>query len=251
MGSNPFSLEGKTILVTGASSGIGRATALEISRAGASQCILVARNQERLEETASMLAAGCDSSILTCELTDKSQIEDLVAKLPKVDGVVLNAGINKMLPVGFINDKDLNQIFDTNCFAPMLLLRQLVRKKKLANPSSVVFTCSISGYTNVSLGNAMYGASKSALSAFMKYAALELAPKGVRCNAVHPGRVETPLIHSVGTDEKDMVNDMARYPLGRYGRPEEIAYAFVYLLSDAAGWITGMDLLIDGGRSLV
>ena len=85
----------------------------------------------------------------------------------------------------------------------------------------------------------------------MKYAALELAPKGIRCNAVHPGRIETPLIHSGITSEEDIARDIQRYPLGRYGRPEEVAWSIVYLLSDAAAWITGTDLVIDGGRSLV
>ena len=156
-----------------------------------------------------------------------------------------------MRPVQFITEKDLDSIFSINCFSPMLTVKQLVKKKKLASSSSIVFTSSISGYTNVSLGNATYGASKNALTAFMKYSALELAARGIRCNAVHPGRIDTPLIHSGITDEEMNARDMERYPLKRYGRPEEVAYAIVYLLSEAAAWITGSSLVIDGGRSLV
>ena len=132
----------------------------------------------------------------------------------------------------------------------MLLLKYLVKKKKLRNPSSVVFTASISGYNNIALANGIYGTSKSALSAYMKFAALELAGKGIRCNAVHPGRVNTPLISSSWLTKEDVIKDIEQYPLRRYGNPEEIAYAIIYLLSDASAWVTGTNLVIDGGRNL-
>jgi oxidoreductase, short chain dehydrogenase/reductase family len=248
---NPFSLDGKTILITGASSGIGRATAIECAAAGARTLVLVGRRQSSLEETASIMATGCDTRIELCDISVAEEVQDMVERLPVLDGVVLNAGMNKMRPVQFITEKDLDSIFSINCFSPMLTVKQLVKKKKLASSSSIVFTSSISGYTNVSLGNATYGASKNALTAFMKYSALELAARGIRCNAVHPGRIDTPLIHSGITDEEMNARDMERYPLKRYGRPEEVAYAIVYLLSEAAAWITGSSLVIDGGRSLV
>ena len=132
----------------------------------------------------------------------------------------------------------------------MLLMKYLVKKKKLKNPSSVVFTASISGYNNVAPANGIYGSSKAALSAYMKYAALELAGKGIRCNAVHPGRVNTPLIENRLISQEDMLKDLEMYPLKRYAQPEEVAYAVIYLLSDAASFVTGSDLVIDGGRSL-
>jgi len=198
-----------------------------------------------------MLPDSTEGVIRVCDMSDTSAIDAMVMEMGPVDGVVCNAGINRMRTVQFCSEKDLADIFGVNCFAPVLLVKQLVKRKKLLNPSSIVFTASISGYSNVSVGNAVYGASKSALSAYMKYAALELAPKGIRCNAVHPGRIETPLIHSCVTDDEDIRRDMERYPMRRYGRPEEVAYSIVYLLSDAAAWITGTDLVIDGGRSLV
>lgn len=250
MNPNPFGLEGKTILITGASSGIGRATAIECASLGAARCILVARNKENLEATAKLMNNSCEATVHPCDLSNTTEIEQMVDNLPPVDGVVCNAGINKMQLIQFFNEEDIERIFNVNCIAPMLLLRMLVRKKKLAKPSSVVFTASISGHSNVSPANSIYGASKSALSAFMKYAALEFAPKGIRCNAVHPGRVETPLIHAT-TDEDAIKVDLQNYPLKRYAQPREIAWAIIYLLSDASAWITGTSLVIDGGRSLV
>lgn len=249
MRANPFGLDGKTVLITGASSGIGRAAAVEISRAGASKCVLVARNVAALEETAAMLAEGCEAIVAECDLSDTESVERLAESIPALDGVVLNAGINKMKPLQFYTARDLESIFGVNCFAPMMLVRHLVKKKRLNKGGAIVFTASISGYSNVSVGNGIYGSSKSALSAFMKYAALELSGKGIRCNAIHPGRVETPLIHAV-TSEEDIRRDLENYPLGRYGRAEEIAWSMVYLLSDASAWVTGSDIVIDGGRSL-
>lgn len=250
MNSSPFHLTGKKILVTGASSGIGRATAIECAAMGASQCILVGRNREALEGTSCLMDPSCEVVINTCDLAEPSALEEMVTTLPKLDGIVSNAGINKMQLIQFYNETDIERIFSVNCFSPMMLLKLLVKKKKLSNPASVVFTASISGHSNVSQANGIYGASKSALSAYMKYAALELAPKGIRCNAVHPGRVETPLIHTI-TDEEAIKADLNRYPLKRYAEPKEIAWAIIYLLSDASAWVTGSNLIIDGGRSLI
>lgn len=250
MNFSPFRLDGKTILITGASSGIGRATAIECAALGASRFILVSRNKENLEATAALMNSNCEIIVIPCDLSNSKEIEEMVQEIPLLDGVVCNAGINKMQLIQFFNETDIDHIFNVNCIAPMLLLRMLVRKKRLKKSSSVVFTASISGNYNVSPGNSIYGASKSALSTFMKYAALELAPKGIRCNAVHPGRVETPLIHAT-TDEEAIMSDINKYPLKRYGDPKEIAWAIIFLLSNAASWITGSDIVIDGGRNLV
>lgn len=248
---NPFSLEGKRILVTGASSGIGRATAIECARQGAT-LVLNGRNEKALLETKEALEGqDCrEHTLFVADWSDKQTYERIGIELPALDGAVCNAGISKMLPVQFYSEETLEEVFQVNCFAPMLLMTHLVRQKKLKKPSSVVFTASISGYSNVAPANGIYGASKSALSAYMKYAALELAGKGIRCNAVHPGRIQTPLIENRLLTEEDVKKDIASYPMGRYGKPEEVAYAIVYLLSDAAAWVTGTDLLIDGGRSL-
>ena len=245
---NPFSLEGKTILVTGASSGIGRTTAIECSKLGAT-LVLTGRNEEALLETQTLLI-GENHTYVVADLSNEMNCEELAKQLPVLDGCVSNAGMGKMLPVQFYSMDVLEDVFKINSFAPMLLLKYLVKKKKLKNPSSVVFTASISGYNNIAPANGIYGASKSALSAYMKYAALELAGKGIRCNAVHPGRVNTPLIANRLLSQEDVTKDMAQYPLKRYAEPEEVAYAIIYLLSDASSFVTGSNLVIDGGRSL-
>lgn len=246
---NPFSLEGKTILITGASSGIGRSVAIECARLGAT-LVLTGRNERNLHETLQSLEGEKEHQVVVADLSNEEDVNKLVMSLPSLDGLVCNAGVGKMLPVQFYSLDVLEEVFGINVFAPMLLIKLLVRKKKLKNPSSVVFTASISGYSNVVPANGIYGASKSALSAYMKYAALELAGKGIRCNAVHPGRIQTPLIENRLLSEEDVAKDVDMYPLKRYGKPEEVAHAIIYLLSDAAAWVTGTNLVIDGGRSL-
>lgn len=245
----PFSLQSKTIMVTGASSGIGRSTAIECSKLGAT-LVLTGRNQLTLEETMSMME-GQRHSFITADLSDYESIVTLAKLLPPLDGVAMNAGISKMSPILFVKERELEDIFRMNTFSPMSLLKNLVKLKKLKKQSSVVFTSSIAGYSNIVPTNSMYGATKCALTAYMKYAALELAGKGIRCNAVHPGMVNTPLIQNRAISEEDLKNDLKKYPLGRYGLPQEIAWSIIYLLSDASAWITGSDLVIDGGRSLI
>lgn len=247
---NPYSLADKIVLVTGASSGIGKATTIECAKLGAS-VVLTARNEERLQETKAMLEGEKRlHEYIVADLTVEEECEAMVQKVPLLDGFVCNAGISEMKPLQFYSLDDIERTFMINCFTPMLLLKQLIKKKKLRKNSSIVFVASISGFTNIAPANGIYGASKSALSSYMKYAALELAGKGIRCNAVHPGRVDTPLISNSSLTEEDKLRDMGLYPLKRYGKPEEIAHAIVYLLSDAASWVTGANLVIDGGRSL-
>lgn len=246
---NPFSLEGKTILVTGASSGIGRSTAIECSKAGA-KVVLTARNEARLKETLSMLI-GEGHSYIVADLSNEEQMDRLVAEMPIVDGLVNNAGFNVMQLVPFIKDEDLIKVMRVNLEAPILLTHKVVKKKKIAKESSIVFTSSIAGKGVCSAGNSLYSASKGGLTAFMKNAALELASKKIRCNAVLPGMVETPLKEGKSniTEEQWEINRQL-YPLKRFGNPEDVAYAIIYLLSDASAWMTGSELVIDGGRSL-
>lgn len=247
---NPFSLLGKTILITGASSGIGKAAAIECSKLGAT-LILVGRNEEKLLETFSGLEGNDrEHKIFIADLSLVEELVNLVVTIPVIDGCVCNAGIGRTLPVQFLSWTELESIFSLNSFSPMILTKELVRKKKLRKPSSIVFTLSIAGIYNVLPGNAIYGCAKSSLSAFVKYAALELAGKGIRCNGVCPGMVNTPFIKRGVFSEAEISKDLEFYPLKRYGEPHEIAYAIIYLLSDASAWVTGSNLVIDGGRSL-
>ncbi len=245
---NPFSLEGKTILVTGASSGIGKATAIECSKMGAT-VIITGRNSSRLDETRDSLVGEGHISI-SADLSAYNEIEGLVNQLPLLDGCVNNAGYNIMELIPFIKDADLQHLISVNLEAPILLTHLLVKKKKMKKNSSIVFTSSISARGRNSVGNSLYSATKGGLSSFMKNAALELAAKLIRCNAVLPGMVETPLKEGKSniTEEQWEANRQL-YPLKRFGKPEEIAFGIIYLLSDASSWVTGTELIIDGGMT--
>lgn len=247
---NPFTLEGKTILVTGASSGIGRAAATECSKAGA-KVIITARNEERLKETHSQLADKENQPFwIVADMQKDEDIRSLVDQLPMLDGVICNAGISINVPIAFIDREKIQQVLDVNTIAPILLTRQLIKKKKVAKGGSIVFTSSISGNNTVTVAHEMYSTSKTAITGFMRNAALDLAVKGIRCNAVHPGMINTPMVHSGKYSEEQLQKDMENYPLHRFGEPRDVAYAMIYLLSDAAAWVTGHSLVIDGGLTL-
>jgi NAD(P)-dependent dehydrogenase (short-subunit alcohol dehydrogenase family) len=245
---NPFSLEGKTILVTGASSGIGKAAAIECSKLGA-KVIITARNEDKLKETLSSLE-GNGHQYFLCDLAIEDSIDGLVEQLSEIQGLLNNAGFTKILPVQFINTEDITNIFKVNTLAPVLLLQKLLKKKKLKKGSSVVFTSSIVGLGCCTVGNSMYTASKGAISAFIRSAALELAPKQIRVNAVCPGMVDTSILDAGTISEEQLDAEVKNYPLGRFAKPEEVAWAMAYLLSDASSWVTGDNLVIDGGLTL-
>ena len=245
---NPFSLEGKTILVTGASSGIGRETALACARMGAS-LVITGRNADRLNETFDQLETTNKTQVLA-DMTNQDDVESLVASMPPLDGAVLCAGNSITLPLQFGTRDKFDDMFDINFFAPIELLRLLYKKKVLQKGASVVLVASIGGTHSFMPGNGVYGASKAALNSVMKYAAREYASRKVRVNSICPGMVDTPLIHRGTITEEQLAEDAKRYPLGRYGRPEDIANGALYLLSDASSWLTGHDLVIDGGFSI-
>lgn len=242
---NPFSLEGKTILVTGASSGIGQASAIEASKLGAN-VIVCGRNKERLEQTL-VLLEGDNNSIFEGDLLEQDVVERLVKETPNLDGVVLSAGRGLTLPFPFCTREKFDEIFNINFFSPVELLRLLVKKKKLNQNCSIVIIVSIGGTHIHSVGNSVYGASKSALQSMVNFTAMELAPKKIRVNGICPGMVNTPLIRRGTLTEEQFQADMERYPLKRYGEPQDIAYGAIYLLSDASSWVTGTSLVIDGG----
>lgn len=245
---NPFSLEGKTILITGASSGIGKAVAQECAAAGAT-CIITARNGERLSATLSSLD-GEGHQIILADLSNPESIEVIVDQLPKLDGVISCAGIVETKMLKFTGEDELMRLFNTNAFSSIRLIRTLVQQKKLKKEASIVIISSISGVKCGYLGGSIYGATKGALEGFTKATALELAPQKIRVNTITPGMVETSLLKDSEIDSELLEADKQKYPLKRYGNPEEIGYSAVYLLSDATKWITGTSLLIDGGYTL-
>lgn len=245
---NPFTLEGKTILITGASSGIGKAVAQECAAAGAT-CILTARNEERLSKTLSSLD-GEGHQYMLADLSQSESIEAVVEQLPKLDGVVSCAGIVETKMLKFTEEDDLLRLFNTNAFSSIRLIRTLVQQKKLKKEASIVIISSISGVKCGYLGGSIYGATKGALEGFTKATALELAPQKIRVNTITPGMVETSLLKDSEIDSELLEADKQKYPLKRYGNPEEVGYSAVYLLSDATKWMTGTSLLIDGGYTL-
>lgn len=245
---NPYSLEGKTILITGASSGIGKSAAIECSKMGAN-VIITARNGTKLSQLMNELEGNSHRMVL-CDLSNEADIDKMVEELPEVQGLINNAGYTKILPVQFINTEAINDIFQVNTVAPMLLLQKLLKKKKIKKGASIVFTSSLAGLGCCTVGNSMYSATKGAISAFIRCVALELAPKNIRVNAVCPAMVDTGILSSGTITEEQLAIELNNYPLRRFGKPTDIALAMVYLLSDAASWVTGDNLVIDGGLTL-
>ena len=247
-----FSLENKNILITGATAGIGYATAVVCAKLGAT-LICVGRNEDRMRTLSSELAKISSKKHIysLCDISKENEILALVKSLDVLDGAVFCAGINNWKPIPFIKEDVLRQMFDINTMSPILLTKEFVKQKKLKDHSSLVFVSSVAGIYTSSIGNAMYATTKGALQSFMKTAALELSLKGIRCNSVNPGRVETDLIlKNTQLSEEEILKDKNNYPLKRYGKPEEIANAIVFLLSDEATWITGSSIVIDGGLTL-
>ena len=247
---NLFTLQGKTILITGGAGGIGGATARTCVAMGA-RVVLTDIREDALQEAISSLpspSCGGENLSFLADLTKQEEIDALVNFCPQLDGLVCNAGVMKLTLTQFITEEELVRIQRINLNAPILLTRTLLKKKKITKGGSIVFTASAAGVYRVSPGNAIYATTKCGIDAFMRTVALEFGPKGIRCNSVNPGMVETPLIGSFTEEEKN--REMQNYPLRRFAKPEDIANGIVYLLSDAASFVTGTALKIDGGMTL-
>lgn len=248
---NPFSLNGKKILVTGASSGIGRGIAISCAQMGAT-LILNGRNEDRLQETLNMLE-GEGHTVVVSDLSTQEGIDYLADTLPEIQGWVNSAGIPKVSPIKYFTREDVEEILNVNAVSSMLLLSKLLKKKKLKRGASVVLISAVTGAFVGSKGDTSYCASKGAVNGFMKGAALELAPQGIRVNSINPGLVPTNILNlanELAGEEHHTEIMMDRYPLNRLGTPEDIGNGAVYLLSDASAWVTGTNLVIDGGYLL-
>lgn len=247
MNYNPFSLEGKTILVTGASSGIGRGIAIVCSKMGAA-VIVNGRNMAKLQETISLME-GDRNTIVAGDLTNKTSLTEIVENLPKLDGIVHCVGIGQRMPCKDLTENDVVQVMDVNFKAPVLLQAEILRQKKINKGASIVFIASIASWSP-SIGNSMYSASKGAIISYANCLSLELAPRNIRVNCISPAMVWTDLIQNEAVDEEQLKEDEKRYPLKRYGKPEDIANLAVYMLSDASTWMTGSNVKISGGGKL-
>lgn len=245
---NPFSLEGKTILVTGASSGIGRSIAVECSKLGA-RVVITARNEARLQETLSMMGGEGHQSI-SADLCDEESIQQLVEQLPQLNGVVHNAGMAYRMPCKMVKKDLVEKVMQTNFEGPVLLQKQLMKKKKIEKEASIVFIASRAPFAPAS-GNAIYAASKGAMLGYAKCLGLEVAPQGVRVNSICPAMIWTDLVAKDAEQTGENYQEVqGRYPLKRFGKPEDVAYLAVYLLSDASQWMTGSQIDITGGGEL-
>ena len=245
---NKFSLEGKTILVTGASSGIGRAIAVACAEQGA--CVVLnGRNVSRLEETLRMMYDVDKHRIIAADLVDASQRQALAEQVTVLDGVVHCAGIGSRVLCKMLEEQDVSCVMQANFEAPVLLQAELLREKKIAKEASIVFIASAAA-TMPSVGNAIYSASKAAIIAYAKCLAQELANRKIRVNCISPAMVWTDLA-LVGATEEQLREAEQNYPLKRYAQPEDITGAAIYLLSDAAAWVTGSNMELTGGAQML
>lgn len=237
---NPFHLRGKTILVTGASSGIGREVAIQCAKVGA-RLVISGRDEARLNETLAALV-GSDHRAVLADLTEQQQLHALVEQAGAIDGVVHGAGTHGKVPVRLISESSLDRVFSTNFNAPVLLTQRLLYQKNIRDGGSILFISSIAAHTGT-VGMGVYSASKTALIGLIRCLALEVAKRGIRANALSPGLVDTPLVN---VDRAWLDEQSKKYPLG-IGQPEDIAYAAIYFLSDASRKITGISFNMDGG----
>jgi NAD(P)-dependent dehydrogenase (short-subunit alcohol dehydrogenase family) len=238
----------QTILITGASSGIGRQTAIDLSYLGAS-LIIVGRDTIKLNETQQLCHPQASISIIAKDVTDPlfpELVEEVVQR--PLTGIVLNAGIVKMAPVAFLKRDDVDALFDINVKSNIVLMQYLLRKKKIQNNASVVFISSIAT-KKVTVGNALYSATKGALSSFAKSLALEVAQKGIRVNTLLPGFIDTDILGRTRSAE-EVSKHLSHYPLGRFGLPKDVSNLICFLLSNGSQWITGSEIVIDGGFSI-
>lgn len=244
-----FSLKGKTILITGASSGIGRACAIECSKAGAA-IFAFGRDQERLDETMNSLEG--DGKVFSVDLTNTNEVDKVMKSLEtegtEIDGVIHSAGISTTLPLRMVTPEKIQSLFDVNVSSAIYLSKWVTRKKLVPeNGSSIVFLSSVMGSVGEA-GKTIYSITKGAVLAASRSMAVELASKKIRVNCISPGVVETPMsdsaVYSRNEDARKKIE--AIHPLG-LGKPEDVANAAIYLLSDASSWVTGTNLFVDGG----
>lgn len=245
---NPFSLAGKTILVTGASSGIGRETAIVGSKMGAT-LIITGRNEDRLMATFNQLERTGHKSIVA-DITDEDRIGALASECPQLDGIVHCAGVGDRTLLKMVREKDIERVMSANFNGPVLLQRALLKKKKVKVSSSIVFIASRAPFAPA-VGNGIYAASKGAMIAYAKVLGLELANQLIRVNCICPAMVWTELVQrDAEINGVDYADVEQKYPLKRFGKPEDVAYLVVYLLSDASSWMTGSCIDISGGGEL-
>lgn len=239
-----FGLKDKAIFITGASSGIGKQIAQSVAEAGG-KVIITGRNENRLQETYKLLK-GDGHQFLYADLTVEEDIRKLINALPQLDGIVHSAGVTSHFPAKFIGTKQIDETFNINLYAPVLLMKLILSKKLLKDSASVVFLSSVAAKYPY-FGGSLYTASKLALEGYCKTLALELSVKKIRTNCLAPAMVKTSMLEKTEeTISKETLDKFQSvHPLG-FGKPEDVANAAVFLLSDASRWITGQNIILGG-----
>ena len=247
---SPFSLKGRRIFVTGATSGLGFATALSCARMGA-EVIGVGRDPDRLQETQQVLESisALPHKTISAELTSGEARDRVMESLGgPIHGVVHSAGISRLSPVRMLTEKHMREVQAINVDVPMLLTQALLKRRLIAPEGSLVFISSIAAHIGVS-GVAAYSGTKAALIAMVRCLAMEVVKHRIRANCLSPALVETPLLEATATMMGSLEDERKNYPLG-FGKPEDVANAAVFLLSDASRWITGTTIVMDGGLTI-
>lgn len=249
---NPFLLEGKNIIVTGASSGIGQQCAIDCSKMGA-KVILIARNEERLQQTLAQMEGEGHSYYLHDmeEIVNSGSAKDVVTKIVsehgKVDGFIHSAGIEKTLPIKLLTIADYETVYKVNTLSAFEFIHQFSNKRFFNDGGHIVLISSITAVIGRG-GVAAYAASKGAMVSAVRSMALELARKNITINCVSPGTILTPLMQNYlnTLSPEDYGKRVDGFPLG-LGNTTDISNACIYLISDASRWITGQNLVVDGG----
>jgi NAD(P)-dependent dehydrogenase (short-subunit alcohol dehydrogenase family) len=240
----PFNMNGKTVLVTGASSGIGKQTAINIGQRGG-RLVITGRNMDRLMQTYDSLA-GKNHIFIQADLTIPSSRDHIVEDVPEINGLVNCAGQIRLYPYKIYSKKRLIELFSINYEAAILLTAALLNKRKIIDEASIVFVTSVISIVGTET-NGIYAGTKGALAGTIKCLALELAPRKIRVNCISPAFVKTPMLDRLSA-QVDISNFERLHPLG-LGEAEDVANAIIYLLSDESRWVTGTNLIIDGGYS--
>lgn len=248
---NPFSLAGKRILITGASSGLGQAIAWSCAKMGA-QIIATGRNEQRLEQTLLALRKISDGhSSVIAELTSQAGRDAVLEALDgDIDGLVHSAGISVLCPTRMMSEGHLRQLYSINVDAPMLLTQGLLKRNRIAQEGSILFIASIAAHIGVP-GVGAYSGTKAALMAMARCLAMEVAKRRIRVNCLSPALVETPLLEETARMPGSLEQRRGDYPLGFFGSPDDIANAALFMLSPASRWVTGTTLVMDGGLTVI